>query len=599
MKLRGTTTSAVLGAVALALQFSSVSGRAVDYSRPLSTQAGGINWGWSPAMVDSTPPYNLVGAVLTDDGQGSGCAVARHIVLTAGHMMVDSRGNWVTGILWSRARSSSNKPSTPPAVSYVNTTYQSRIQQGTDQNATAAFSEDWAFLAFYDDSAGNGYWVDMAYDYFATLDAGGFAAAYEVVGYPAGRYRSPTDIRQDEMHSTNPSMTYTQFRRGRTYYLNGAAYAPDWFESSDLYTWGGNSGGPVFTMAAGRKLVCGILVSGSNFPVTSGAREVTSSLGVGLALADEAFRSWVSTPVAAVKTRSPVRVHQGWSQAFTIGADGKLQCTFFNGSYWQTYSMGGQVLDSVGAPFDLDRVGGMVWYLAGGDLWVAYPTSAGWAHLRVLDYGPGLTGTPVAVSYDSSYRVVGVHEASDARRMVYFTGQAWASFPIAMPAGRISNPDGGTPITWDYKKGGGLVGRYFYGGWMSVDTTANLGGVLPGDGEPTTTPDGKLAGFAGGVAYASRFSTLELMFFWYSSWVRASLLTGIDSRSWVASDRARNRLFCVDTGGHLVITVPGTTSWQRTTTSIPSTADSAGAVAEAYGALFHASGGTLSVCWLR
>ena len=573
---------------------------AYDLAKPLYSAAAGSNWGWSHAYITSATPYNKVGVVEAGSSRGSGCAVQRHIVLTCGHVVLDDRGNWRTNIRWDRARTSLSTAPLSPAKSYVSSTYQSRLQEGYAKNQTAAFSQDWAFLAFYDSSAGNGGWVDMAVDYLEALDNSNQRAHFEIVGYPSALYSSSTDRRRDEMHSTSPYMTYSQWYRNASFYYRGTSYLPDWFYTYDLFSEGGNSGGPVFCIVNGVKYVSGIYVSGVEGYVQAGARELTRDLYNILVTYDGLYKTWASTPVAAIRSGTPVKVNQTWAQAISVGSDGRLQCTFFNGYYWQTYSLGGQTLDAgAKAPFDIDPVTGMVFYISGGDVWVAYVGSTGWAHLRVLDYGVGVTGTPVALSYDPTFRLAGVTQSNGTKRLLYFTGFSWASFTTTFPGGRLVSSDAGISIAWDYKSGGGLLGRYFYGGWQNLDVTANLGGVLPGDTSPTATLDGKLARFGGGLAYASNYSTLELLMFWYGYWTRVSLQSGVNSRSWIAADRFRSSIFCVDTSGKLAVMVPGTTSWQKTATSINSTADSSGAVVEAWGTMFHATGSSLSVCALQ
>ena len=573
---------------------------AYDVAKPLYSGAAGSNWGWAHSFITSTAPYDKVGVVLAGGARGSGCAVQRHIVLTCGHVVLDGRGNWLTNIKWDRARTSLSSAPVGPAQSIVSSTYQLRLQEGYAKEQAAAFSQDWAFLAFYGNSAGNGGWVEMAVDYLEALSNAGQRAHFEIVGYPSALYSSSTDKRRDEMHSTNPSMTYSQWYRYASFYYRGEYLLPHWFYTYDLYSEAGNSGGPVLGIINGVKYVSGIFVSGVEGYVKSGARELTRDLYNIIVDYNGRYKEWASTRVAAVRSGSPVKVNQTWGQAFSVGSDGRLQCTFFNGYYWQTYSLGGQILDSgAKAPFDIDPVTGMVFYISGGDVWVAYVGSTGWAHLRVLDYGVGVTGTPVALSYDPTYRLAGVTQSNGTRRLLYFTGYSWASFTTTFPGGRLVSSDAGISIAWDYKSGGGLLGRYFYGGWQNLDVTANLGGVLPGDTSPTATLDGKLARFGGGLAYASNYSTLELLMFWYGYWTRVSLQSGVNSRSWVAADRFRSSIFCVDTSGKLAVMVPGTSNWQKTATSINSTADSSGAVVEAWGTMFHATGTSLSVCALQ
>lgn len=300
---------AVFFAIASALATAS-SGSAYDLTRPLYSAAAGSNWGWPHSFITSATPYNKVGVVDASTSRGSGCAVQRHIVLTCGHVVLDDRGNWRTNIRWDRARTSVSSSPVSPAKSYVSSTYQSRLQEGYAKNQAAAFSQDWAFLAFYDSSAGNGGWVDMAVDYLEALDNSNQRAHFEIVGYPAALYSSSTDKRRDEMHSTSPYMTYSQWYRYSSFYYQGASYLPHWFYTYDLFSEGGNSGGPVFCIVNGVKYVSGIYVSGVEGYVQSGARELTRDLYNILVTYDGLYKTWASTPVAAIRSGSPVKVNQ-------------------------------------------------------------------------------------------------------------------------------------------------------------------------------------------------------------------------------------------------------------------------------------------------
>lgn len=572
-------------------------GLAVDLPQPLSTAAGGANWGWAPSTVANMPPYSAVGAVLVDMGgeaRGSGCLVLSHIVLTCGHMLVDERGNWASNIRWSRARSAASTGVVTAAQSAVDSTYRSRLQQGASQEDRASFGLEWGYMAFYGSAAGTRP-AAMMPGYMSALDPGGQSGYYEIVGYPAGRYPNPSDPRRDEMHSTNPGTTYARFRRGPNFNYNGTAWLSSWFNTPSFYIYSGNSGGPLFASVNGAKYVVGIAVSGSNSD--TGCRELTSSLYNTLVAANEAYRSWVSSPVASCRSGTPVKIHQAWRQAFTIGSDGRLQSTFFNGSAWQTVSLGGQVLDQVAAPFDVDAQRGMIFYLAGGDVWVAYPRGSAWLHARALDYGPAVSGVPVAVTCDPARQVVGVQQSNSERRLLYLS--SWTSAASSLPAGRVVGQTMWGPMAWDYRAGGnGIVGRFFYGGWRTIDLTSKLGVVLPGESNPATTPGGKIAPLLGGLVYASTYSTLELLYPSGSSWFRYSLQGNVNPRSWVAVDNLRNNVFFLNPQGTVSLATAGATSWPRTDTTFSSSVNASGGVLEAFGTLFHATGSSLNVCSL-
>lgn len=560
---------------------------------PLCYTAGSANWGWAPEAIARTAPYNAVGAVVVDmrgEARGSGCAVLNHIVLTAGHMLVDERGNWATNVRWSRARTPATLGTTTPAQVAVDTTYRSRLQQGLSQEDRASFSMDWGYLAFYGADAGTTGAAPMMPGFLTSSPSGSF----EIAGYPVGRYPNPADTRRDEMHSTNPGMTWAQFVRGPNYRYGGTTYTSDWFNSTGFYIWGGTSGGPLFGLVNGVKHVVGIAVSGSN--QDTGCRELTASLHGTLVAANQAYQSWVSVPVASCRSGSPVKIHQGWNIAFTVGSDGRLQATFFNGTAWQTATLGGRVLDDTGVPFDVDTQRGILFYISGGDVWVAYPTASGWAHAVALDYGGSVPGTPVGVSSDPTRRVVGVQQSDGGRRLLYLSN--WTSVATTLPAGRVLGNTMWGPMAWDYTAGGGIVGRFFYNGWRTIDLTAQLGGVLPGDGNPAATRDGKLAPLLGGLAYAGAGSTMQILYPSGNTWVRWGILSNVNPRTWVAADSRRNILYFGNTSGALTIATLGSTSWSRNETTFATTAGSAAGVIEAFGTLFHAQGTTLSVCSL-
>lgn len=578
----------------IAVVLPGVSFAVTDYAYPLSSAASGKNWGWNPASAANYAPYSSVGVVLVDGSRGSGCAVLPHIVLSCGHVLLDDYGNWNTNIRWSRARTPSNTSTVRATDSYVSSTYRSRLQQGYDQSSTSAFSVDWGFMAFNGTAAGPTY-AGMMPGYMSALDPGGNSGLYEIVGYPSGKYTSSSDSRRDEMHSTNPSMNYSRFYRGSNFYIDGTLRLNEWFYNYSMNSYSGNSGGPLFAYGYGAKLVVGIYVSSRVGTSLAGVRELTSSLYNTLVSTNEEYKGWISSRVGSRRTGSSVKVNQAWRHVYSVDGGGRLQVTYFNGSAWQTVSLGGQVLNYGTSLFDIHTQRGWIFYIGSGDIWLAYPTSSGWQHAKVFDYPAYRSGDPypVGVSVDPTYGVVGIQESNNNKRMLYLS--SWTTAPVNVPAGRLVSNTKWGPMAWDYRAGStGIVGRFYYGGWRSVDLTGQMAGLLPGDADLTFTYDGKLAPLLGGLVFASQASTLEMLYPSGSLWSRWFIQSGVDSRSWIAADSARNIVYFRNSSGYLSFVTLGS-YWQRTDTTIWSDYNNASAVLEAFGLLFHGHGIDLNV----
>ncbi len=571
-----------------------VSFAVTDVTYPLSSAASGNNWGWNPASAASYSPYSAVGVVDTSEARGSGCAVLPHIVLTCGHVLLDDYGNWRGGIRWSRARTPSNTSSVNATTSSVSSSYRSRLQQGYGKENSVSLSVDWGYMAFNGSGAGPTH-AGMMPGYLSALDPGGYSGLYEIVGYPSGKYTSSSDSRRNEMHSTNPGMNYSRFYRSSNFYLDGVLTQSGWFQNYNLYSYSGNSGGPLFAYANGAKYLVGIYVSNSKNTVISGVRELSSSVYNNLVSKNESYKGWISTRVGGRRTGSPVKVHQAWRQVLSVDGSGRLQATFFNGSTWQTATLGGQVLNYGTSLFDIHPQRGWVFYVGGGDIWMAYSTASGWQHAKVFDYPTYRSGDPypVGVSVDPTYGVVGIQESNNNKRMLYLS--SWTTGTSTLPAGRLVSNTKWGPMAWDYRTGStGIVGRFYSGGWRSVDLTGQMAGVLPGDASLTTTYDGKLAPLMGGLVFASQASTLEMLYPSGSLWTRWFIQSGVDSRSWIAADSARNVVYFRNSSGNISFVTLGS-YWQRTDTTISSDYNNAAAVLEAYGLLFHGQGSDLNV----
>lgn len=208
--------------------------------------------------VARTFPYSMVGQLTFFSGDsgyvGSGTVVQPFGVLTAGHNLYDEVGGWSTDLVFKRGHYDNSDLSVRTATrSYVLAGYQSSVQQfgGEDVRTFARDTGGLSFLAR--PAAGNylGWTIDRN-----ILTTPAPKAAF---GYGA------------EVHSGEQLLVVgaTPFR---------SVYST-FYESDGTGIEAGMSGGPIIaTLPDGTRAVCGVVVSGSDFPLTGGIRIVNSTV---------------------------------------------------------------------------------------------------------------------------------------------------------------------------------------------------------------------------------------------------------------------------------------------------------------------------------
>ena len=205
-----------------------------------------------------TFPYSMVGQLTFFSGDGlyvgSGTVVQPFGVLTAGHNLYDPVGGWSTDLVFKRAQyDNTNLTVRTAARSYVLAGYQSAVQSYGGDDARS-FARDTGGLSFQTrPAAGNflGWTTDRS-----VLTTTAPKAAF---GYGA------------EVHSGEQLLVVgaTPFR----------PVYQTFYESDNTGIEAGMSGGPVIaTLPDGTRSLCGVVVSGSEFPVTGGIRIVNSTV---------------------------------------------------------------------------------------------------------------------------------------------------------------------------------------------------------------------------------------------------------------------------------------------------------------------------------
>ena len=210
------------------------------------------------ANVAHTFPYSMVGQLTFSSGNdayvGSGTVVQPFGVLTAGHNLYDAVGGWSTDLTFKRGHYDAADLTVRTASrSYVIAGYQSSVQQyGGDDVRT--FARDTGGLSFQLRPAAGSYlgWTTDR-DILTT------SAPKAALGYGA------------EIHSGEQLLV-----------VGATPFHPvysTFYESDNTAIEAGMSGGPIIaTLRDGTRAVCGVIVSGSDFPVTGGIRILNSTV---------------------------------------------------------------------------------------------------------------------------------------------------------------------------------------------------------------------------------------------------------------------------------------------------------------------------------
>lgn len=207
--------------------------------------------------VARTFPYSMVGQLTFSSGPsayvGSGTVIQPFGVLTAAHNLYDSETGWSTDLLFKRAHYDNTELSARySARSYVLAGYQSSVQlYGGDD--LRSFARDTGGLSFRSRPGAGAYlgWTTDRTILTANAPKGAF-------GYGA------------VVHSGEQLLVV-----GATPFY--PVYST-FFESSGTEIEAGMSGGPIIaTLPNGTHAVCGVVVSGSDYPVTGGIRILNST----------------------------------------------------------------------------------------------------------------------------------------------------------------------------------------------------------------------------------------------------------------------------------------------------------------------------------
>ena len=189
-------------------------------------------------------PFNMVGKVFSPEGTvGSGTAVSQKVVLTAAHVFFDEVTiDWQSGQYgWNRQHAPDNRFSRIYSRSYrffTDYAEATRIYQPEDLGLSSyeQFNLDVITLLFYEDVANGGHAGIASDSMLENVDK-------MIVGYPDIGY-GPFDSRHDTMHSTslNGSLAVFTFVN----YNDRLNNLRTLYESDDLSSGPGNSGGPVY-----------------------------------------------------------------------------------------------------------------------------------------------------------------------------------------------------------------------------------------------------------------------------------------------------------------------------------------------------------------
>ncbi len=202
-----------------------------------------------------TFPYSMVGQLLFQSGNGlyggSGTVIRPSSALTAGHNLYDFNNGWSTGVVFRRALSGNTALSRQPARRiYVLAGYRESLGRFGAEDARS-FANDLGGIVFAGPAAG-GAAVDTSAD--TTLLTG--ATANLALGYGAEFHPG------DELLAVSPKTAFQP--------VTGA-----FFLNRSLSFEAGMSGGPVLARnSRGQWRVSGVVVAGSNEPVSGGIRAV-------------------------------------------------------------------------------------------------------------------------------------------------------------------------------------------------------------------------------------------------------------------------------------------------------------------------------------
>jgi hypothetical protein len=209
------------------------------------------------ATAAHTFPYSMIGQLTFASGDGiyvgSGTVVQPRGVLTAGHNLYDPVGGWSTDLVFKRGHYDDTDLSVrTPLRIYVLSGYQANSEiYGGD--SVKAFVRDTGGLYFQKRVAAGGY---LGWSTDLTLVTG--KGSKTALGYGAEQHSG------EQLLAVRALMPFESVLR--TFY-----------ESDGTVIEGGMSGGPLICpLANGNPALCGVVVSGSDYPISGGIRVMNS-----------------------------------------------------------------------------------------------------------------------------------------------------------------------------------------------------------------------------------------------------------------------------------------------------------------------------------
>ena len=203
-------------------------------------------------------PYSMIGQLTFFNGDGAyvgtGTVVQPRGILTAGHNLYDAFGGWSTDVVFNRG----HYDGTNLAVKYPMRIY---VLSGYQENVTAhggdsslAFRRDTGGAVFTTKVAGGGY---LGWSTDRSLLTG--SATRVALGYGAEAHSG------EQLLATAATSPF-------------ASVSKAFYESPGTAIEAGMSGGPLIaTVQGGSPLLSGVVVSGSDRPVTGGIRIVNAA----------------------------------------------------------------------------------------------------------------------------------------------------------------------------------------------------------------------------------------------------------------------------------------------------------------------------------
>ncbi len=241
-------------------------------------------------------PYSTVGMLSAGSFTGSGTAVASRVVISAAHVfyddsegaLIDAPFEWYRGF---DSRQSTNVEAATARAWTVYDDYASAVEDFGSASAQA-FNRDIIVLQFLNDIAGvvTASWVINA------LQNDDFRM---YIGYPSGLYAG-FDARAGQMHaSAGGELIYSDFSR-----FSNASGLTRFYNTGELTTASGNSGGPLFAYNNGNWAVSGVVVSSEAFGGTSGVAMIDNSVDLMISQAISQTNSNTVEPSNIVDTNA-------------------------------------------------------------------------------------------------------------------------------------------------------------------------------------------------------------------------------------------------------------------------------------------------------